>query len=154
MSQFEIVIQCAVEVDTTLITAARRAAKKTLTHESAKKPTSLTLLLADNNRLQQLNRDFLGYDYPTDVLSFPSGESWNGTEYYLGDIAISISKAETQAREAGHDLISELCLLVVHGVLHLLDYDHSTDDEAQRMGSVQAEILGQLGLADASRLNS
>jgi probable rRNA maturation factor len=154
MSQFEIDIQCEVEVEPSLVLAARKAAQKTLTHEDAKKSTSLTLLLADNKRLQQLNSDFLGNDYPTDVLSFPSGESWNGTENYLGDIAISISKAEAQAREAGHDLIGELCLLVVHGVLHLLDYDHATDGEAQQMGRIQAEILSQLGLADASRLNS
>ena len=105
MSQFEIDIQCEVEVEPSLVLAARKAAQKTLAHEDAKKSTSLTLLLA-------------------------------------------------QAREAGHDLTGELCLLVVHGVLHLLDYDHATDGEAQQMGRVQAEILSQLGLADASRLNS
>lgn len=144
MSRFEIAIQCAVEVDSTLITAARRAVETTLRHQKVSELTSVTLLLADNARLQQLNRDFLGYDEPTDVLSFPSGESWHGTEAYLGDVAVSIPKAKSQAVQAGHDLHSELCVLTVHGVLHLLDYDHASIADARRMWSVQEEILRRL----------
>lgn len=144
MSQFDIDIQCEVEVDPALIATAQRAAVATLQHQKVAEPTSVTILLADNARLQHLNRKFLGYDEPTDTLSFPSGESWHGTESYLGDIAVSIPKAKAQALRAGHNLNSELCVLIVHGVLHLLDYDHATTDDARQMWSVQAEILSGL----------
>ncbi|MGB3713394.1 MAG: rRNA maturation RNase YbeY [Candidatus Promineifilaceae bacterium] len=146
MSRFEIDIQCEVKVDSTLITAARMAVEATLKHQNVSKPTSVTLMLADDARLQQLNRDFLGFDEPTDVLSFPSGESWPGSAAYLGDIAVSIPKAKSQAVLAGHDLLSELCVLTVHGVLHLLDYDHASPVETRRMWSVQEEILGGLDI--------
>jgi probable rRNA maturation factor len=146
MSRFEIDVLCEVEVDSALIDAARTAAEAALKHEKVSNPITLTLLLSDDSRLRQLNNDFLGYDEPTDVLSFPSGEGWQGSEAYLGDIAVSIPRANSQASKAGHDLSSELCLLTVHGVLHLLDYDHASAAEARRMWSAQEEILGGLGV--------
>jgi probable rRNA maturation factor len=124
------------------VVAAARAA---LAHQGAAANASLTILLADDDRLQALNRDFLGYDAPTDVLSFPSGESVPGAEGYLGDIAISLPTAAHQARAAGHELAAELQLLTVHAVLHLLGHDHAAAEEKEAMWTAQGEILAQLG---------
>lgn len=141
MSQFDIDIQCEVEVTLTLKASARDAAEAALNHQGVQGPTSLTILLADDAKLRQLNNDFLGYDEPTDVLSFPAGESWLGAESYLGDIAVSIPRARLQAEAAGHALAEELTLLVVHGVLHLLKFDHVDEEDRRLMSAVQSGIL-------------
>ncbi len=85
---------------------------------------------------------------PTDVLSFPASETdpETGTSY-LGDILVSIPRAEAQAQAAGHPLEAEVQLLVVHGVLHLLGYDHANPEEKSRMWAAQAEVLEGIGLA-------
>ena len=80
-------------------------------------------LLARDARLHRLNRTFLQHDYPTDVLSFPSG-SKSG---FLGEIAISLDRAREQAAEQGHGVGDELKILMLHGVLHLLGMDHEAD---------------------------
>jgi probable rRNA maturation factor len=80
-------------------------------------------LIARDRVLQRLNLQFLGHDYPTDVLSFPSG----GESGALGDLAISIERAEAQAREFGHSRIDEIRILMLHGVLHLTGLDHERD---------------------------
>ena len=83
-------------------------------------------LIAGDRTLRRLNRDFLGHDYATDVLSFPSGEPAGG-EASLGDIAISAGRAREQAAEFGHGVEEEIRILMLHGVLHLLGYDHERD---------------------------
>jgi probable rRNA maturation factor len=80
-------------------------------------------LITDDRELQRLNREFLQHDYPTDVLSFPSGEN----EGPLGEIAISTDRAIEQAAAYGHEPIDEVRILMLHGVLHLLGYDHEAD---------------------------
>jgi probable rRNA maturation factor len=80
-------------------------------------------LIARDRELQRLNREFLGKDYPTDVLSFPSG-SKDGP---LGEIAISADRAREQAGEFGHGVNEEIQILMLHGVLHLLGLDHERD---------------------------
>jgi probable rRNA maturation factor len=80
-------------------------------------------LLTDDRELRRLNRDFLAHDYPTDVLSFPSGSN-NG---FAGEIAISVNRAAEQAAEFGHDLEQEIEILMLHGVLHLIGMDHEKD---------------------------
>jgi len=123
-----------------------QAAQTALAHQGA--AGDMTVVLTDDARLHELNREYLGVDAPTDVLSFPAAETdpETGTPY-LGDILISISRAEAQAQTAGHPLESEVQLLVVHGVLHLLGHDHVHAQEKTRMWKAQAEILGQLGLS-------
>jgi probable rRNA maturation factor len=80
------------------------------------------------------------------VLSFPAGETDPDTgEYYLGDVVISFPRAQAQAQERGHSTAEELDLLVVHGVLHLLGYDHADVEERDRMWAVQQQVLNQLG---------
>ncbi|HTU45808.1 MAG TPA: rRNA maturation RNase YbeY [Bryobacteraceae bacterium] len=80
-------------------------------------------LITTDCELQRLNRDFLGHDYPTDVLSFPGADGNGG----LGDIAVSCERAETQAQEFGHGVMDEICILMLHGVLHLTGMDHERD---------------------------
>ena len=79
-------------------------------------------LLTDDRELQRLNRTFLGKDYATDVLSFPSGAADT-----LGDLAISVDRAREQAERYGHRVEDEIRVLMLHGVLHLLGFDHERD---------------------------
>jgi probable rRNA maturation factor len=118
-----------------------------------------TIRLSDDVDLQQLNRQFRGMDKPTDVLSF-SGERYKDgicimpggatiadeAGEYLGDIVISMERCAAQAAAAGHDIDDELALLVVHGTLHLLGYDHDTRTRKARMWSAQARALASLGI--------
>lgn len=107
----------------------------------------LTLVLTDDKQLHDLNWEYLGIDTPTDVLSFPASETDPETNRrYLGDILLSIPRAEAQAQAAGHSLADEARLLVIHGVLHLLGHDHAREGEKKRMWKAQAEILERLGL--------
>lgn len=109
---------------------------------------ALSIVLSDDRHLHELNLDYLGVDSPTDVLSFPAAEVDPETEeLYLGDIAISIPRAMQQAQNAGHPVEAEAQLLVVHGVLHLLGYDHSTDEEKSVMWAEQGRVLERLGLS-------
>lgn len=108
----------------------------------------ITIVLTDDRQLHELNLDYLGVDAPTDVLSFPASETDPETgAAYLGDIILSIPRAAAQAQAAGHPVEAEAQLLVVHGTLHLLGYDHSTDEEKAVMWAEQAKVLERLGLS-------
>jgi probable rRNA maturation factor len=100
----------------------------------------LSLVLAGDGLLRRLNRDYRGTDQPTDVLSFP-GE---GGEAGLGDIVISVAKAERNARGLGRTLGQELDVLALHGFLHVLGYDHETDGGAMDRleGRLRRRLLG------------
>ena len=80
-------------------------------------------LLTDDRELRRLNREFLEKDYPTDVLSFPSAEE----DAELGEMAISVDRAREQAERLGHSVETEIQILMLHGLLHLLGMDHETD---------------------------
>jgi len=124
-----------------------RAANTALEHESMPLDSELSIILTDDTRLHELNLNYLGVDAPTDVLSFPASETDPETgASYIGDILISIPRAQTQADAAGHPLEAEVQLLVVHGVLHLIGHDHAEAEEKTRMWKAQAEILERLGL--------
>lgn len=106
----------------------------------------LTIVISDDAQLHELNRQFLGVDAPTDVLSFPSdGTDPDSGERYIGDILISYPRAVAQAASAGHAIQDELQLLVVHGVLHLLGFDHAVPAEKNHMWDIQAQVLASLG---------
>ncbi len=108
----------------------------------------LTVVLTSDAQVQQLNRDYRGLDEPTDVLSFSAQEATPGfiaapeTANYLGDVIIAFPYAAAQAAAQGRTTAAELALLAVHGVLHLLGYDHATPAEEQVMWAKQAAILG------------
>jgi probable rRNA maturation factor len=124
-----------------------RAAQAVLQHESQSLDVDLSIVLTDNAHLHELNLNYLGVDAPTDVLSFPASETDPETgARYLGDILISVPRAQAQAEAAGHSLEAEVQLLVVHGALHLLGYDHAEPEEKARMWKAQAEILEKLGI--------
>lgn len=150
----------ALQIDITVETALPFAnvqeietAVRTTLQQQSVNAGELTIVLADNSRLQGLNKQFLGIDKPTDVLSFPAGddELWLGTgddsPPYLGDIAISVPYAASQAEKAGHTLLAELQLLAVHGTLHLLGFDHGSSAEKAEMWAAQQAVLDRLGLA-------
>lgn len=123
------------------------AARATLEYESKDPDADLSIVLTDDKKLRGLNRDYLGIDSPTDVLSFPASESDPETgARYLGDILISVPRAAKQAKAAGHDIQAEVQLLVVHGILHLLGHDHAQAEEKTRMWAAQAGVLERLGL--------
>jgi probable rRNA maturation factor len=118
-----------------------------LAHQGLPSESEMTVLVEDDGRVHELNLQFLGIDAPTDVLSFPSDEIDPETgNRYLGDIIISYPKALAQSQQAGHSAENELQLLVVHGCLHLLGYDHAEEGEKRKMWAVQAEILKDLGV--------
>lgn len=126
-----------------------RAANAALEHQSHSLESELSVILTNDARLQELNLNYLGIDGPTDVLSFPASETDPETgARYIGDILISIPRAQAQAEAAGHRLEAEVQLLVVHGVLHLLGHDHAEAEEKARMWKAQAEILKRLGLGE------
>jgi probable rRNA maturation factor len=98
-------------------------------------------LITGDADLRRLNREFRGLDYATDVLSFPAALP----AHHLGDLAISLGRARAQAREFGHDIEHEVAILMLHGVLHLLGFDHETD--RGRMARAEKRWRTRLGLA-------
>jgi len=126
-----------------------QAAHAALTHQGESLDVDLSIVLTGDTRLHKLNMDYLGVDAPTDVLSFPASETDPETGVlYIGDIIISMPYATKSAEKAGHSLESEVQLLVVHGVLHLLGHDHAVPKEKAKMWKAQREILTQLGLGE------
>lgn len=107
----------------------------------------LSIVIGDDEMLRNLNLQFLGIDSPTDVLSFPADEVDPDTgETYLGDIIISYPRALAQANQADHAVEAEIQLLVIHGILHLLGYDHATDEEKHEMWTLQSEIIQSMAV--------
>jgi probable rRNA maturation factor len=113
------------------------------------KNTELSILLVDNAYIKDLNFIYRKQNVPTDVLSFAMNElsegepnvAFNDELNVLGDIVISLEKAEEQSKEYGHSLERELGFLVAHGMLHLLGYDHETEDEEKVMRQLEKKIL-------------
>lgn len=91
----------------------------------------VTLVFVGTKAMRTLNRKFMKKDRPTDVLSFPLGRKGADGRFYLGDIVIAVPVADRQGREKGHGLERELKLLVIHGFLHLIGYDHSAGMEKE-----------------------
>jgi probable rRNA maturation factor len=111
------------------------------------KNAGLSIRISDNQTLQELNSQYLGIDAPTDVLSFPVAfeDPETGAQYY-GDIIVSFQKAAAHADSGGHAVLDEIKLLIVHGVLHLLGYDHAAEEEKQEMWAAQDKLLAALNI--------
>jgi len=111
----------------------------------------LSITLTDDEHIHALNKKYRGVDRATDVLSFAFRES-NEPEVIdaefeiLGDVIISLERAKSQAKEFGHSFLREVIFLEVHGLLHLLGYDHIDDDERQEMETEQRFIMDKLGI--------
>jgi probable rRNA maturation factor len=109
----------------------------------------LSLRITGDRELHRLNREFLGEDHPTDVLSFPSGVAGDGG--YLGDLALSWPAVVRQAAEHGHPPEAEAALLSVHGLLHLLGWDHAEPAEEREMTRLTLAGLARAGVAISDR---
>ena len=126
-------------------TAIVSLAERVLAAESVD-GAELGMLITDDDQVRDLNREYAGEDKATDVLSFSLRE---GEEFVspddvtrLGEVIISYPTAERQAKEAGHPVADELSHLLVHGILHLLGYDHVKPDNERRMRAREDELLG------------
>lgn len=118
----------------------------------------VSVVLADDEYIHQLNRQYRGKDMPTDVLSFAMNDLCQGEhepniaeapdnmEILLGDIIISLETTARQAEEYGHSLERELAYLTVHGMLHLLGYDHEEEEERAEMRQEEEYVLSLLGI--------
>lgn len=108
--------------------------------------SEVSLVLCDDAFIHPLNRDHRNKDRPTDVLAFAQreGEFAFLDDHLLGDVIISLETAQRQADERGHSLLTELEILLVHGTLHLLGYDHIVDDEAEVMEAEEARVRAQI----------
>lgn len=109
--------------------------------------SEVSILLTDDQEMRQLNRHYRDIDAPTDVLAFSQIEEQGdffipdtSEEHLLGDIVISIETAQRQASHFNHSLEEELTILLIHGLLHLLGYDHFDEEEAKKMQSLESKI--------------
>jgi probable rRNA maturation factor len=125
----------------------RGAARAALDAAGFAGPGEMAVVLTDDAEIQALNRRYRGVDEPTDVLAFAESEPTDPFvtspegEDYLGEVFVSLPRAEEQAQEEGHSVEEELALLVVHGTLHLLGYDHEVDEERAEMWALQSQAL-------------
>jgi len=118
-------------------------------------PAELSIVLADDALLRQLNREWRGKDAPTNVLSFAAGDANPappGAPRLLGDVVLAFETVAAEAQAQQKPLADHLAHLVVHGVLHLLGFDHEIAAEAERMEALETRILAGLGIADPYRL--
>lgn len=137
---------------------------QTLKMERVNIPVEVSILLVDDHQIHQLNRQYRGVDSPTDVLSFPMLEFGEGQDrgelqavlnaacrdgqtLLLGDIVLSLERAQHQAQEYGHSFSREVGYLVVHGMLHLLGYDHEQEEQRLRMRQKEEKVMEMLGLS-------
>ncbi len=136
----------------------REAVAAALDYEGYRNSCQVSVTFTDNEGIRQLNHQYRNIDRETDVLSFPlidfeGGEEplSNEPELMLGDIVLSLEKAQTQAEEFGHSFERETAFLCVHSMLHLLGYDHvNSEEEEQEMRRRQSEILTKMGLSVVS----
>jgi probable rRNA maturation factor len=160
-ARIEIVVDCAewVGVCPRARQLCRAAASRTLAAASSARAAprlcEVTIVLGDDAAQQRLNRTYRGLDRPTNVLSFPA---WNrddpempGAPVLLGDVALAFGTVAREADEQGKSFADHLRHLVVHGVLHLLGYDHGGEREAEEMERLETDILAGLGVPDPYR---
>ena len=134
---------------------ARKIAQAVLKAEKVAPPCEVSLVFTDSETVRKLNRDYRGVDEPTDVLAFymlPQKEADSSFALppdgvtRLGEVLISYPKAVEQAKEQGHSPARELALLIIHGILHLLGYDHEEPKEEARMRTREKELLEKFSL--------
>lgn len=127
------------------------AAALAVVPRSAEQPSQVSILFTDDAHVRELNRAFRGEDKPTNVLSFPSPPPQPGQPRHLGDIALAYETLLAECEAEGKSLADHARHLIVHGVLHLLDYDHQSEAEAEAMEALEIRALGSLGVADPYR---
>jgi probable rRNA maturation factor len=170
---FRVVVDCSVKAESwkASLPRARAIATKTMaaaltaagieTSNKGVRDLEISLVLADDAFVRELNRDYRGKDQPTNVLSFPSLEGadlerlWKQPsrrnaqeEILLGDLVLAFETVEREALEAEKLLKDHFCHLVVHGLLHLIGYDHVVEAEAEKMEALETAILSGIGIKD------
>ena len=120
----------------------------TLFFRKKERRVNVTIVFCGNTHIRTLNRNFRTIDGVTDVLSFVDGELCQDGEYYLGEIYIAYPVAARQASRYGHSVTNELVVLSVHGILHLLGFDHEKQHDYTVMQRAEKRILGNTGLID------
>jgi probable rRNA maturation factor len=138
--------------------ALHRLAIRVLQSERVAGPLEMGVVITTDEEVRTLNRQYLEHDYETDVISFGMGqgdtELTEGSRFvtpaerppYLGDVVISCDRATEQAPEYGHTTQAEVATLLVHGVLHLLGYDDTSESDRERMHARQQELISDFGL--------
>ncbi len=152
-------MQSELEVTDRIVELIKRAVESSLALEKFELPSEVSIILVDDNKIREINREHREIDKPTDVLSFPMVEIQEGEIIsdegdfdleeellLLGDIVVSMETAQKQAYEYGHSFERELAFLVTHGVFHLLGYDHTDPDQEKKMIGKQEEVLALMGL--------
>jgi probable rRNA maturation factor len=128
----------------------KKIVRQVLKAEGVALPYEVSLVFTDSETVKQLNRDYRGVDEPTDVLAFYMLPQKGSDDSFalppdgvtrLGEVIISYPQAAEQAKEQGHSLESELALLIIHGILHLLGYDHEKPEEESKMREMERKLL-------------
>ena len=106
------------------------------------------VIIVDNDYIHKLNKEYRNIDRETDVITFAleDDKTFNPDIRILGDVYISIDRVHSQSEEYGHSFLRELCFLAVHGMLHLLGYDHMEKEDEKVMFKLQEEILDEMGI--------
>lgn len=139
----EIVNDAGYDVDEARL---QQAAALVLARHEGDSDSDVTIALTDDESVADLNLQYRGVDAPTDVLSFPMDADLPNESKYLGDLVIAYGYTVAQAEREGHALADSLTLLVVHGTLHLLGYDHDTPEHRAEMWAAQEAALVALGV--------
>ena len=149
--------QSSLELTDDLVDAVKLVCAKALETEGFEQQAQISITFVDDEQIRQINSEHRDIDSATDVLSFPMLEfdeygqavaeyDFDDDEVMLGDIVISLERAAQQAESYGHSLKREVAFLTAHSMLHLLGYDHMTEEEEKIMFSKQENILEELGI--------
>ena len=134
------------------IAAAARLAFVRGRRQPGKSPlphSNVAIALSSDAKVRKLNHQFRGFDKPTNVLSFPAGPTGSGSgPSHLGDIVLARETVEREAGDLGIEVAAHTMHLVIHGILHLLGYDHDSTGSADRMEALETACLAELGIAD------
>jgi len=146
MNQVEIINQTNEEINE--LETIKKLVDFTLKYQNIENAI-FNIIIVDNKTVKEINKEYRGIDRPTDVISFAleDDSSFVKLEYrVLGDIYISIEKVREQAKEYGHSFLRELSFLTVHGILHLLGFDHMNKEDEKVMFKLQELILSEYGV--------
>jgi len=150
--QIAFTLESGQTLDNNLQAQLIRAIAATLNQHEVSERTGVTVVITEDARVRELNREFRHIDAATDILSFPADplpdeiQQAENDGDYLGDLIIALPFTRAQAERLGHSFADEMTLLIVHGSLHLLDYDHDSTDNQLEMWNVQHAILESLGV--------
>jgi probable rRNA maturation factor len=156
--------QDKVDIKDEIIKLMNKSIEIIMENENFADEYNIDVMIVDNEKIREINSEYRDIDKPTDVLSFPIVDMYDGEiksslgdidkdegAIILGDIIISIEKAVEQALEYGHSLEREMIFLLTHGVYHLLGYDHDNEEREKKMLEKQNTVLNKMGLKRACK---